>query len=372
MVAERGAHMKSSFNDRITTVQTAVIVSNFMLGSGILTLPRASAVKVGTPDVWLSVLIGGLVAIAAGIIMALLSKMHVGQTVFQYNKYLLGKWVGGLLGLCIVVYFFMTSAYQVRALAEVTGLFLLEGTPSWAIVMVFMWVSLYLMTGGINPIARLFELILPVTIVIYLLVMFMSLRIFEWDNLRPFLGQGMMPVLAGVKSTSLSFLGVEIILVITAFMSSPEKSIKAVVYGTAIPMVLYLFTVLIVIGGLSFEGVLTRAWPTLDLVRSFEFSGLIFERFESFLLVIWIMQIYTTFTITYFSAAMGLSQIFKFSITSCLYALLPVVFIISTLPQNINVLFTFGDMLGNTAVYLFVPIPILLLILTKWRKRSSG
>lgn len=358
--------------DRITTVQTAVIVSNFILGSGILTLPRASVDVVGTPDVWLSVLLGGLVAIAAGVIMAVLSKSHAGLTVFQYYQLLVGKWIGGLIGLAYIIYFFMTAAYQVRALSEVTGLFLLEGTPSWAIVMVFMWVSLYLMTGGINPIARLFELILPVTIVIYLLVMFMSLRIFEWDHLRPFLGQGIFPVFNGIRSTALSFTGVEIILVITAFMSNPNKSVKAVVIGTMIPMFIYILTVVVVIGGLSIDGVSTRTWSTLDLVRSFEFPGLIFERFESFLLVIWIMQIYSTFTISYYAAALGMSQIFKVKIVKCLYVLLTIVFIISTLPKELSMLFAFGDFIGNLALYLFIPIPILLLMLTIWKKRNKG
>lgn len=52
-------------------------------------------------------------------------------------------------------------------MAEVTGLFLLEGTPTWAIIMPFMWVGLYLIIGGVNPIARLFEIIFPITIVIF-------------------------------------------------------------------------------------------------------------------------------------------------------------------------------------------------------------
>ncbi|MGO4544728.1 spore germination protein [Paenibacillus sp. 2TAB23] len=363
--------MTQKAQDRITTVQAAVIVSNFLLGSGILTLPRASAEVVGTPDVWLSVLLGGFVAIGAGILMAVLSKWHKGKTVFQYNQTLLGKWIGGTIGLAFVIYFFMTSAYQVRALSEVTQLFLLEGTPSWAIVMVFMWVSLYLMFGGINPIARLFELILPVTIVIYLLVMLMSLKLFDYDHLRPFLGQGIWPVLDGVRSTALSFLGVEIILVITAFMSNPNKSVKAVVIGTSIPLVIYMFTVIIVIGGLSLDGVLSRTWPTLDLIRSYEYTGLIFERFESLLLVIWIMQIYSTFTITYYASALGFSQIFHFDVKTCLYGLLPIVFTLSTLPQNIDVLFTLGDFLGKSAFFLFVPIPLLLLIITKWRKGAN-
>lgn len=363
--------MKNSSKDRITTVQTAVIISNYMLGSGILTLPRASVAKVGTPDVWISVLIGGAVAMAVGVMMAILSKSHAAQTIFQFNQKLLGKWAGGVVGITFVIYFFLTSAYQVRVLAEVTEFFLLEGTPSWVIVMVFMWVSLYLMTSGINPIARLFELILPVTIVIYLSVMLMTLRIFELDNLRPILGQGIMPVIQGVPTTALSFLGVEIILVLTAFMDNPKGAVKAVVYGTAIPVFIYLLTVIFVIGGLSIHGVVTRTWPTLDLVRSFELSGLIFERFESFFLVVWIMQIYSSFTITYYAAALGMSQVFKVKMMTCLYALLPIVFLISTLPKNTNVLFVLGDLLGNTALYLFVSITILLLLITKWKKRSA-
>jgi spore germination protein len=302
--------------------------------------------------------------------MAILAKSHPNQTLFQFNQKLMGKWIGGLIGIAFVIYFFTTAAYQVRVLSEVTEFFLLEGTPSWVIIMIFMWVCLYLMTSGINPIARLFEIILPITIVIYVLVMLMSLRIFDLDNLRPVLGQGFMPVLRGVQSTSLCFTGIEIILVITAFMDNPSKSVKAVVYGTAIPLFIYLLTVIIVIGGLSIHGVITRAWPTLDLVRSFELSGLIFERFESFFLVVWIMQIYSTFVISYYAAALGLSQLFNVKMMKCLYALLPIVFLISMLPKNTSALFVYGDMLGNTVLYLFGTMTIILLILTKWKKRS--
>lgn len=360
--------MNSSPKDRINTIQAAVIVTNFILGSGILTLPRVSAEKVGTPDVWISVLIGGLIAIGAGIVMATLNKSYPEQTVFQYNRRIVGRWLGGLISLLFISYFCMTAAYQVRILTEVTGFLLLEGTPPWASVMVFMWIGLYLITGGINPIARLFELILPVTIIIYLFVTLMGLKIFDLNNLRPVMGQGIIPVLAGIKSTALAFTGFEIILILTAFMKQPNKSVKAVVYGTAIPMGIYLITVIMAIGVLSVDGVVTSTWPTLDLVRSFELTGLIVERFESLLLVIWIMQIYSTFTIAYYAASLGLSQVFNVNIKKCMYALLPVFFIIWAIPKNINALFAFGDFIGNLALYLFGLVPVVLLLLSKWKK----
>ncbi len=79
---------------------------------------------------------------------------------------------------------------------------------------------------------------------------------------------------------------------------------------------------------------------------------------NSLLLVIWIMQIYSTYTIAFYAASLGLSQIFNINMNKCLYLLIPIVFIISTLPQNITVLFAFGDLLGNIAIYLFVSIPV--------------
>ena len=60
--------------DRITTPQTAIIVINFILGTGFLPCPGAAAEKVKTPDVWLTVILGGIIAMIAGVIMVKLSQ----------------------------------------------------------------------------------------------------------------------------------------------------------------------------------------------------------------------------------------------------------------------------------------------------------
>ncbi|MDQ0057955.1 spore germination protein [Paenibacillus harenae] len=353
--------------DRITSIQTAVILANTMLGAGILTLPRTVAEKTGTPDGWISVIIGGFLAIAAGLIMVMLSKPFRGKTFYEYIGQITGKWLGSLISLIVVGYFCLIASFEIRVLAEVADFFLLEGTPSWAIIMVFMWVSLYLVTGGINAIARLFEIILPITIFVFVIVTFFGITLFDVDNLRPVLGQGVMPVLNGVKTTAITFTGFEAILIIIAFMHRPEKASKAVIVGTSIPLMIYIITVVMVIGSLSVDGVVTRTWPTLDLVRSVEIEGLIFERFESFLLVIWIMQIYSTFTMTYYAASLGLSQMSKRNLNGFLYGLLPVVFLMANIPKNLAGVFRMGDFIGNLSLYLFGAMPLLLLAISKLR-----
>ncbi|PEX05178.1 spore gernimation protein, partial [Priestia megaterium] len=83
-------------NDRITTPQATVVVINFILGTGILTLPRTVAEQVKTPDVWLSVILGGIIAMIAGVIMVKLSQHFPEKTFYQYSQEIVGKWMGKL------------------------------------------------------------------------------------------------------------------------------------------------------------------------------------------------------------------------------------------------------------------------------------
>ncbi|WP_232490262.1 spore germination protein [Neobacillus cucumis] len=352
-------------NEKITTPQAAVIVINYILAAIILTLPRSAAQKVKTPDVWISVLIGGIIAMAVAILIAKLSQQFPTKTVFEYLQDLIGKIGGRLLGILICIYFFTISAYEVRTMAEVTRMFLLEGTPTWGIIMPFMWVGLYLILGGIPSIARLFEIIFPITVIFFLLVAFMSFKIFEIDNLRPILGEGVMPVIRGLETTALAYTGFDIMFILVPFMQQPKKAVKAVVVGVSLAIVFYLITVVMVIGALSVDGVLTRTWPTLDMIRSFEFPGLLFERFESLVLVIWIMQIFATYVITLYASALGFSQIFKKRIQPFMYGLLPIIYIVAMHPKNPNSLFKLGDWIGNAALFFFGAMPVVMLIIAK-------
>jgi spore germination protein len=108
-------------NDRITTPQTTIIITNFILGTGILTLPRAAAEKVKTPDVWLTVILGGIITMIAGVIMVKLSQRFPEKTFYQYSQEIVGKWIGKLFSFLMIGYFLALGGFHARSLAEVTG-----------------------------------------------------------------------------------------------------------------------------------------------------------------------------------------------------------------------------------------------------------
>lgn len=357
---------------KINTTQTVVIIVNYMLGAGILTLPRTTSRAVGTPDVWISIILSGLIITGVGLIIVTLCRRFPDKNVFQFTGEITGRWIGYILGCATIVYFMVIAAFEIRIMADVTGMYLLERTPTWAIVMVFMWIGIYLISGGLAVIVRVFEVILPITLIIFVMEILLSNQLFEISNLRPVLGEGVMPVIRGLKPSLLSYTGYEVMLVITAYMQNPKKSNKAMVWGLGISTSIYLITVVMVVGSLSLDGIKTRTWPTLDLVRSFEIQGLIFERFESLLLVIWIMQIFSTFAITHYLASVGIRDLFKAKrMRTIMYVLLPIIYLTAMIPKNVYETFALGDRLGDLSVILFAITPFILLVVSIIRKKGG-
>ena len=362
--------MNTKAQDRITTSQATIIMVNYILVAGIFSLPRTIVQAAGTPDVWISVILGALCSMVTGIIIARLCQRFPGQTFYQYSASIAGKPLAVLLGLLIIGYFLAVCGYELRTMQEVTMFFLLEGTPAWAVAGLFLWVALYLCRGGINALSRLSRLVSPLAGAIFFGVCLLSLKVFDLDNLRPVLGEGLAPVWRGVKPTALTYTAGEALLFIVAFMDKPKRAGRVLVIGTLISMIFYLLAVVLTIGAFSVEGVVTRTWPFIDLIRSVEVN-LLFERFESLLLVIWIMQIFCTFCISFYGAALGVSQIFNLKLDHCLFLLLPFAYLITEAPHNINNLFAFGTGLGNWAIVLFGLIPLPLLLIAYFRRAGS-
>ncbi|MFC7443117.1 GerAB/ArcD/ProY family transporter [Laceyella putida] len=365
--------MLTNPKDHITSTQAAVLVTSFILGVGILTLPRTVTEKVGTADGWIAVLLGGLVAMLLGVLLVKLSQLFPGKTLYQYSQEIVGQWMGLLINLYAVGYFTLLAAFEIRAMGEVTNFFLLPATPIEVTMGLLLFASAYLVVGGINPIARLCEVILPITILLFFLVLFMGFKNFELDNLRPVLERGWMPVIKGLETTTLSYLGLETMLFLPAFMSEPRQALKAVLAGIGIPVIFYVMTVIVVIGALTIDDVVTLTFPTIELVRSFELEGVLFERYESFLLAVWILQIYTTLSLCHYLAGLGLAQLFqKGKFQSFIIGLLPVIYVLAWKLKTINDVFALGELLGYMGMVMVIAVPIILCFIAKVRGMLLG
>ncbi|WP_134699396.1 GerAB/ArcD/ProY family transporter [Ammoniphilus sp. YIM 78166] len=362
--------MISHPKDQITTIQSALIVTNVIIATGIITLPRAVAKEVGTPDGWISVILGGLMALFFGWVVGKVSQRFPGQSFYQYSQEVAGKFLGRVHGLLLIVFLIVSAGYQARIMGEVIRMYLLDTTPLEVIIISFMCVGVYLTKAGINPIGRISELFFLVIIVLLLFLIIFSFRNFELDNLRPVLGEGFLPVWKGINATALSYGGFELMLALVFFMKEPQKAARSIMAGITIVIPFYTLVVILAIGTLTLEEVKTLTWPMMSVAKAIELPGGFFERFEALFVVLWVMAMYTSFVPFHYTACLGLGQFFKKDHHIFALGLLPLIYMVALYPENLNSVFKLGEYLGYSYLLLGAVMPLYFWMIAKIRRKG--
>ncbi|CAM3473982.1 spore germination protein [Aeromicrobium ponti] len=362
----------NSSNEKITFIQATVVLTMTIIGVGIVTLPRVSAEEVQTPDIWISMILGGGISIVVAFFITKLCLQFKGMTIYQFSPILVGKWAGFVFNLFIIMYFILVAGYQARSMAEVLRAYLLDKTPIEVVIIVYIAVGVYIVISGIYSIVKLLQIYFPVVLVFILLMLALSITNVDFNNLRPVLGGGFIPVLKGIKPTTLSLAGIESYLILMAYMHQSKKAMKAAAVGIFIALFLYILIVIAVIGALTVDEVRLLTWPTLELVKSIEMKVLLLERFESFFIILWVITTFTSFIMNFHFASLGLSQVFKKAYKPFVYGLIPFVYLCAMYPEDINGVFKLGGYIGNMAIVVAGIIPILLLIIAFIRRKRNA
>ncbi|MGO0060684.1 GerAB/ArcD/ProY family transporter [Brevibacillus fluminis] len=348
-------------DENMSTSQLAVSIASVIVAVGIVTLPRTAVEAVGTPDVWITFLLSGLIALGLVYICGKLTQRYPGQTFYEFNELIVGKFLGRFLSLFFAVYWLVLVSYEVRMNAEVIRFLLLEQTPIEVTIVCFMLVAQFSIVKGQSPLVRLCQMFFPITTIAILTIMLLGSNNFDIDNFRPLLREGIAPVFKGIPSSVLLYLGFEAILILAASTQDKRKITKAAIIGVCVPMVIYVVTLVMVIGILSPAEVKTLAWPTVEVIKEIEFPGSFFANFEILFIVVWVIEIFTTYTLGFYFASLGFSKVFQKEIKLFDYLFLPVVFFLAWYPADVNGVARLGDFLSNMAYFTSAVIPIVLL-----------
>ncbi|MGF7534434.1 spore germination protein [Bacillus mexicanus] len=363
--------MKKS-EHKLTFMQTMIMISSTLIGAGVLTLPR-SAAESDSPSGWLIILLQGPIFIAIALLFLPFLQKNSGKTIFKLNSIVAGKFVGFLLNLFISLYFIGIVCYQARILGEVVGFFLLRNTPMSVVVFIFLAVAIYHVGGGVYAISKVYAYIFPITLVIFMILLMFSFRLFQLDYIRPVFEGGYQSFFDLIPKTLLYFSGFEIILYLIPFMRNPKQAKKAVALGIMTSTVFYSITLLIVIGSMSVAEAKTVTWPTISLIHALEVPGIFIERFDVFLQLTWTAQQFACMLGSFKGAHIGLTEIFHLKNKNnawLLTAMLAVTFFLTLYPKRLNDVFHYGTLLGY-AFLIVIAIPFFIWFLN-WIQKKLG
>ena len=111
----------------ISPVQIFILSFNAAFGVAMATLPKALG-AVSKEDMWLPVILGGVVLMFAVWTAAKLSSYFPRHTCLEYNRILLGPVLGQLVNILLLVVIFIVPVVSIRSFGLAVKIFLFELT----------------------------------------------------------------------------------------------------------------------------------------------------------------------------------------------------------------------------------------------------
>lgn len=343
-------------------------ISNMVIGLGILTLPSTIVSATSSSDGWMSILLGGIIALGCAWAITRLVWRFPKMNYYEITAKLTNTAAATVITLLFALYMFLFVSIEVRGVSSISKLYLFDTTPVEAICFFFLLVLIYGVSGPSITLLRLNLIFLPVIVLIVLIVLIMSSGDFNIRLLKPMFVTPWTDVVIAAKETSVSFLGFEILLFYNVFINQPQKTGRSVLVGLLVPIVIYQLVFVFVIGVFGSVVVANTLYPLAEMAKQVEVPGGFFERFESLFFAVWVMSLYATAAMALDVTLLALQQVFpRTSRMKLILGLAPLLFLIAMQPKNIVEVRQFSKWVSYLGIGIAWFIPVMLLMLAKIR-----
>ncbi|WP_368505357.1 GerAB/ArcD/ProY family transporter [Alkalihalophilus sp. As8PL] len=351
--------MKSPLSYSISPGEMCLTLVSMIVGVGVLTLPRALASEINLADGWISIILAGAIIILFIILYVRLQQHFPGETLLEYiGKGKVWKWIARGISLLFLIYFLCLMAYEVRVLALLIRMYLLDQTPSEVIAALMLLCTTYAVSKGTQGIVHLSLMFLPIVVFVLLgLISFTTIKA-DFTNLLPVMPEGVLPVLAATKVTLLSFLGIEILFFLMARMKKSEIKVFPLITGIMLVALLYLLVTVVTYANFTVDTTTQITFPTVELAKQLEIPGGFFERLESLMITVWLITIFNTISIVQLIFVQLFQKSFMKENAKANY--IPMIsiffiFIVAFIPDSITETFMFGEWISwlGTSLYVF-------------------
>lgn len=204
--------------ESISLGQAICLVALFIMGSS-LTLGTAGQAKT---DLWISIILAMLMTLPMLLIYTQLLQSFPGRDLFDILEIVLGKFFGKVVTVFYVWFSLHLAALVNRNFAEFVNVVAFPETPIFVILLLMGLLAVWIVKSGIEVMARSGKLMLILVMFVIAIVIGLSIPQLEFGNLKPFLGNGLQPVVRGAFS-AFAFPFAETVVLTGAIFSIDKK-----------------------------------------------------------------------------------------------------------------------------------------------------
>lgn len=293
---------------RISGGLFACLMIAFMHSATLLFVPAVMTEHAGA-DAWMAVLPGGVFGGLVASLAAWVSLRHPGKSPVQIAQLLLGKWLGGLVGLVYLGFFTWLFSLVLRNVLDFAVIVLLPGTPGRVIVALMAAITLYGVWKGLEPAARVaFQTLAAISGSLVVMPLLLWREFSQLHISLPF-EHGVMPVFLAAMHTLSWFGEAFVVMTLVPHLKHPRHAYKWIWISTGVATLF--LTQLVALCILVFGPVLPSRFlfPTYELIKMVSLARF-FERVEMFLILVWLSGMFVKLSVCLYAASEAAKHVF--------------------------------------------------------------
>jgi spore germination protein KB len=280
----------------------------FIFGSTIIIGTGSEAKK----DMWLAIIVGMILGILISIMYSRILYLYHGKNVFEVNEIVFGKAIGKILNVFYVWFAFHLSALVINNFSEFISIVGLPDTPRLVPVLFMVALSVWGSKAGLEVIGRLSAPFAIFLIMLIITTVSLSVREMEPNNLRPFLFEGINPVIRGsLTAFTFPFGETVIFLMIFSGLISKKSGYKIFPIAMLITGFFFLAISLRNIMIIGTEELSRNYFPSYTVVARINIGDFI-QRIETAVLVAFLLGGFVKVSCCIIAASKGIAKILNF------------------------------------------------------------
>ncbi|NLM48995.1 MAG: GerAB/ArcD/ProY family transporter [Epulopiscium sp.] len=357
-----------SKNEKICIRQLESLLILDLYSRGVLFLPRL-AVEAANQDGWICLIGATILAAFYGFIITRLVRRFPNDTFVEFSAKILSKPVGMVLSLLFFVKLIIFAAFELRIFGEVVKQILLPQTPIEVIIASMLLIASYLVRKGFEARARLGEILFFIVFIPLISVLIFVLPDADFGNLQPFLTTSFTHFLKSSYDLSLTYIAIELLLLVGPFINDYRKLEKASVISIFFVGILNVISAIIVLAVFGVVQTKRQLLPFMVLMGIVEIPGAFIERQEILMIIFWILSDFSFINASLYFSSLIIKRVSKIEDQGFLVLpLVPIVYLISLFPDNIVQTTDWILVLRSFRILFMFFIPLVLLLVARLRK----
>lgn len=290
---------------QISARQATLLTITVLVATVIIFVPSLT-VTIAGQDAWMVPFAATLVAFGITVLVVALERRHPGQSLVQITETVLGRVLGKALSALFVFWLMHTNAIVLREVGDFITTNFLEETPVVVLEGSIALIAAVIVVLGLEVIARMNEVILPLMTVMLATVILLLVKDFEPERLAPVLEHGVLPVLRA-SATPSAFWGEVVLLgMILPFLERKDQALRVGLWGSFVALLLIVTVITSMIMLFGAEET-ERIISFIELSRNVRLGPFV-ERIEAIPIAIWLTGLVIKVAFFLYVAVLALAQ----------------------------------------------------------------